>query len=562
MRPLALAPNAALLALALGAGAPAAAQRILWSSSPATASLPETPVAAAFSEEFADDFDAWGEVAGISIAGADCAGCAPAAVAAVELRFWSPRAGGGPGALEAEYRLEVGDDHLKVDPLRPAQVEIRLATPFAARGRHFVSVRLEFAAAGVWAWHTSRDAQRFDSAWQRGAGGLWAPAGPPAGGAGDLAFALASSAWDDVDRARGCGRFELEAPAPPAGVEAWRLIDVAALDAEGAIAVGVGKAAEGDRALAFERRLGVWRELAPPLPPASRLEAVETMPSGEVWLAGSYLRSAGPALGTRQPLVLVYHPERELWERLDPPILARGEGELFDLATHGEREIWLVGTALETVEGATRSTALLLRWNGVDFERHELPTLAAGGAEGLAAVASDGAAVWAVGGGGQSVRAPLVARWDGRAWQRVAAGGLDRAGALDSVAARPGELWIGGVTLAQDPLLVSFDGSRWLSHDSPAGGRALAAPEKGDVLTAGDGLASFHAALWQAEPGARGLALVGLSRPADCAVFAAGYQIAQGTERGLLLRLVRGGFADGFESGGFEAWSTLVAPAE
>ena len=558
--------TARTLALALAVAAPALApaafaQRLLWSAAPAGAALPLDPTPAPWSVELADDFDAWGEVAGVAIAGAGCDGCAPAAVSAVELRFWSPAPGGGPGALEAEYRLPAGDDHLKIDPAHPAALEIRLATPFAARGRHFVSLRVEFAGAGSWSWHLSRDPRRFEPAWERD-GGSWRPAGAALGAETDLAFDLTSSRWDGLDLARGCGRFELEAPAWPAGISAWRFLDVATLDAERALAVGVGKAAEGERALVFERRRGVWRQLAPDLAAGARLLAVEAMPWGEFWLVGSETPPAGSPVGGRRPLLLAYQPERESWERHALPALGTAEGELNALTVHREREVWLVGTATETVDGARRESALLVRSTGSGFERHELEPVTSSG-ESLAAVASDGEAVWAVGGGAARGQSPLVARWEGRAWTRVAAWGLDRAGLLLAVAARPGELWIGGVTLADDPLLVSFDGSRWDSHPSPVGGRALAVPEKEPALTAGAGLASFGKDGWIVEPALRELLLEGLAAPGGCAAFAAGAQSAQGSERGLVLRLVREGFGDGFESGGLEAWSFASgAPAD
>ncbi len=477
MRPLAHAPAALSLVLALAA-APAAAQRTLWSSPAGVEQLPENPVAAAWSVELADDFDAWGEIASLAVSGIDCPDCPAAEVAAVEVRFWSWQGSGGPGPLEAEYRVKVGDDHLQVDPLRPAKIGIRLATPFAARGRHFVSVRLEFAGTGVWAWLRGRDPGRLEPAWERDDAGLWAPALSPRGGAGDLAFELASSAWDEVDRARGCGRFELEAPAPPAGIYAWRLADVTALDAERAFAVGTGKSVVGERPVVLERRQGVWRSMAPPLPAGARLEAVEALPSGAIWFAGSALRAAGPAAETRQPLLLAWYPKSERWERLDAPAVTEGEGELFDLAAHGAQEVWLVGAANETVGGARRRSALLLRWTGAGFERHRLAAAPGGVDEGLSALASDGEVLWAVGGGGASPleASPLVARWNGREWERVAALGLDRAGSLDSVAARPGELWIGGVTQSLDPLLVGFDGNSWHSHASPAGGARWRCP--------------------------------------------------------------------------------------
>ncbi len=562
MRPSALFPALALTASTLALPAPAAAQRLLWSSAPGAGALPADPTPAPLSLELADDFEAWGEIAGLSVAGAACPHCEPSPLAAVEVRFWSGRAPGGPGALEAEFRFAAGDDHLKVDLARPDHLGLRFATPFAARGRHFVSVRLEFQGAGAWSWLRGSEAYRLEPAWVRGESGTWAPAADLAGIESDLAFELASSPWDEVDLARGCGRLELEAPPAPKEVSSWRLIDVAALDGERAFAIGSGKTPDGSRALAFERRQGVWRLLEAPLPAGAQLEAVEALPSGEIWFVGSHVAPGpGPLPEKRQPLILVHDPGPATWKPLPIAGLPGAQAELFDLTSGPGGTVWLVGSYLEAAGDAERRAPLLLHWDGAAFKRHELPPAPGGASEALVAVASDGEAVWAVGGGRSGALAgnPLVAYWKGGAWQRVAVWGLDGGGELESVAVRGAEVWIGGSDLGAAPLLLGYDGRDWSFHDSAIGGRALAAPKGADWVTAGAGLASFRAGGWRAEPGRLAIELTGLSAVAECSLYAVGAQPALGAERGVVLRLVREGFADGFESSGFAAWSAVGA---
>ena len=90
--------------------------------------------------EVADDFDltasidrivAWGFI--FPNVGADFSG--------VYVRFYASTDNGGPGALQSETFVPAGDPNL-VNGLDPGGwLDITLATPFAATGRHFVSVQ-------------------------------------------------------------------------------------------------------------------------------------------------------------------------------------------------------------------------------------------------------------------------------------------------------------------------------------------------------------------------------------------------------------------------------------
>jgi hypothetical protein len=156
MRPSALLATLALAASTLALPAPAAGERLLWSSAPGSGTLLADPTPAPFSIELADDFEVWREIAGLSVAGAVCPRCEPSPLAAVEVRFWSGRVPGGPGALEAEFRFAAGDDHRKVDLARPDHLGLRFATPLAARGVVLRLVREGFAdgfeSSGFAAW--------------------------------------------------------------------------------------------------------------------------------------------------------------------------------------------------------------------------------------------------------------------------------------------------------------------------------------------------------------------------------------------------------------------------
>ncbi len=543
------------LGLVLGAAATVDAQRVLWIAPRGDAALPERPTAAPLSTEFADDFEAWGDVALLTFDGRGCSTCGSMEVAAAEVRFWSWRSLDAPGRLEAEFTLNAGDLHLKIDPNQPSKIGVRLATPFAARGRHFVSIRLEFVGTGGWSWWRAAGAPRLSPAYERIGPDVWAPA--IAGAiATDLAFELATAPWDDLDLARGCGQLEVEVP--DQGIENvdWRMLDVAAVDADRAWAIGTAKSFGGERPLVFERRGERWRRLAPPLVAGARLAAVGAVSEKEIWFVGSAPYAPGPVAETRQPLALRYFPGDERWETLPAPLFPAGDSELAGLAARAPADIWLVGWATSPVAVGSERVALLLRWTGSRFEElpiagEPLPT-----GERLSAIAADGEEIWAVGGGAADLlaQAPLVVRWTGTEAERITVPGLDRAEQVAAVAVRGREVWIGGRSVAGDPILVNFDGSAWSSHPSSVGGSALAANDKGFV-TGGRGLASFIDGKWRAEPGGD-LTLSGLAAPRACALFAAGRFDSSLGERGALYRLAPRGFADGFESGGVGAWSS------
>lgn len=550
-----------VLGLALGTAAhgEARAQQLLWGSTRGELALPERPTESAHSIELADDFEAWGEIGAVVVDGLACAECAAPRLGAVELRFWRWRAERGPGELEAEIRLDAGDLGLTVDSERPGKLSLRLATPFAARGRHFLSVRLEFETIGAWSWWSAAGKPRLEPAWLRSETEGWSPAPSDSPIGVDLAFELTTSPWDDFALARGCGRLEVEAPPAPLGALPWRLVDVAAVDGERAWAVGVADAPEGRLPLLFERAKGAWSPLAAPLPVGARLSAVAAVSEKEIWFVGSAPYAPGPLPETRQPLAVRYLPTTGHWEILPTPVYLDGDAELLDVvATEGEG-IWAVGSAVIPVGDAVERVALALRHDGAAFERIPVAGRPSTG-EGLTAIAAAGGRIWAVGGDGAGAiaRNLLVARWNGRELERVAVPGLDRVDRLAAVALDADQVWLGGLTGGGDAVLVRFDGLAWQEHPSAVGGAALAADAKGFV-TAGAGLASFVDGKWRPEPDGPAVAFGGLAAPRPCALFAAGSHAASTGERGLVLRLVPRGFADGFESGGFEAW-TLAVP--
>lgn len=547
-------PTLALLLTFLPAAA-LEAQRVLWSAPRGASAIPEDPTEAPFSVELADDFEAWGDVTNVELDGAACTGCSAPAAKSVAVRFWSWTAADGPGDLVAEYFLQAGDDHLKIDAAAPSSIAVRLATPFAARGRYFVSLQIEFAGIGAWSWWTAADAPRLSPAWVRARDGAWGPAERT----NDLAFALSTTPWDDVDFALGCGQLEVETPMAPGLEASWRATDVAALDRDRAWAIGVAKAEAGPRPLFFERRRGIWRTVDLPVGDDVELRAIEVVSAKEVWVVGSFLFQPGPAAEVRQPLALRYLPDASRWEVLATPLLLEGEALFTDLVGRADGEVWIVGSSTQTVDGAARRVARLWSHDGTTFKDLTIEDAIGGGDEELTAIAGVGTETWMVGGGTDPAARSqaVVLRWNGASAERVAVPGIESFARIHSVAAAEGEVWIGGRSRTEDPVLLHLDGRVWTESSSRVGGDALAARPKRGFATAGPALASTVGTEWKPEPDG-GLRANAIAAPATCALFVAGRFETSLGDRGAFYRLAPRGFGDGFESSGFEAWSEAV----
>jgi len=547
-------PALALL-LALSPVAALEAQRVLWTAPRGASAIPADPTEAPFSVELADDFEAWGDVTQIQFDGEACTSCSAPVPKSVVVRLWSWSAAQGPGDLLAEQLFRAGDDHLKIDGERPSAIAVRLVTPFAARGRYFVSMQIEFESVGAWSWWRADDGPRLAPAWLRSGDHAWSPVAV----ASDLAFELSTSPWDDVDLALDCGQLEVETPMAPDLEAPWRALDVAALDGDRAWAIGVAKEATGPRPLFLERREGRWRTVALPVADSVDLRAVAVASEKEIWVVGSRPLQVGPVAELRQPLALRYFPSEERWEVLETPVLPDGDAYFNDVVARSGGEIWLVGSAAVAEVAGSRRTARLWSFDGIDFKALAIEDSLDPADEELSAIAGEGIDTWMVGGGTDPVTATrsLVLRWNGTAAKRVAVPLVESFAKVLSVAAAAGEVWLGGRSRTGDPVLLHGDDSVWSESTSPVGGDALASRPGSGFVTSGPALASTAGMVWKMEPDG-GLRSFALATPAQCALFAAGHFETGIGDRGAFYRLATRGFADGFESSGFEAWSAVV----
>jgi hypothetical protein len=269
----------ALLALSLFA-APAMAQtEVVWVN-PANSTMMTIPsvlraAAPAEDSEAADDFEVAGTIERIDVGGYQCFNCALTQVAGVFVRFyeWTPA---GPGALQAEHHLAASDPGFRFDPLEPAALEVTLPAPFAASGRHFVSVQLEVGAEGAWAWWVSAWASpSLQRLWHRDrANGAWGAYRSPFGGdvVADLTFTLwGRDATPPPAGSDPCGDW-VEVPSPdPAGTRHVVLRDIEVVADDDVWAVGENQVLVAGRPVTLTHTAhwdgSAWSVVPSPCPP-------------------------------------------------------------------------------------------------------------------------------------------------------------------------------------------------------------------------------------------------------------------------------------------------------
>ncbi|TDD01713.1 hypothetical protein E1292_25120 [Nonomuraea deserti] len=121
------------------------------------------------------------------------------------------------------------------------------------------------------------------------------------------------------------------------------------------------------------------------------------------------------------------------------------------------------------IAGTRRGQPMVWHGSARGFEQAEMPTVAGGGT--LVAVWQNGPSdVWAVGQAGES---PLVVRWDGAFWKRVALPPGWRGELTSVTASGPRDVWIASlrpVGTARHVVLLHWDGRTWTRERSPSPG--------------------------------------------------------------------------------------------
>lgn len=478
-----------------------------------------------FDVESADDFDFTGTVERVIAFGYySFQSPPPADITGVFVRFYAS-ANDMPGALQHEVFVAQGDPRFVHTPT-PTELDVTLPQPFAASGKHFVSVQLVSQSAQSWQWWSASNGPpattRLASAYRRdrGAQGPWQVHETVLGQELDLAFELWGSDATvlplPIDP---CGPWE-EVAVPPLpsnyGTTVLRDLVVIADDdvwAVGDPSVEVQFLNYEYKNLALHWDGEEWREVPTPNPsvfPApfgsTGLQAVDALSSSFVWALGNYETRDDLGFVIDQPLVLRWNGSS--WDQLEVanPNL---DSYAYGVKLLAPNDAWIVGGQAGFCSGG-----MAVHWDGSSFRVTPTPgsCVLPGGTPGFDLEDVDGVAsddVWAVGGGsdGDFSAQTYVLHWDGSAWSHVSAPGPGFARRLFDVHARASDdVWavgqyeeIVGPSVQYFAWAIHWDGSSWTLHDGatqPIGSGAVHAVGPNDVYTAGGRITHWDGTAW------------------------------------------------------------------
>jgi hypothetical protein len=198
----------------------------------------------------------------------------------------------------------------------------------------------------------------------------------------------------------------------------------------------------GSRTLMEHWNGHVWSAVPTPSPgtAVNEIRAVDAVAPDDVWAAGLW---SDEGRWLRHGLVL--HWNGTAWRQVRIPFQS-GEAHLDGISASGPDDAWAVGELCPgPCSGLAHSTALVLHWNGTKFTRVQPAALGAARSGMNAVLDVSPTEAWAVGGTSANRVAPthpLVERWNGARWRRVAAPPAGKSSELYDVLPGPGgRLW-------------------------------------------------------------------------------------------------------------------------
>jgi len=389
----------------------------------------------AFQREVADDFDFTGAITRVFVAGFNGGPTgSPTPIDGVWVRFYDWTAS-GPGALQAAYFVAGTDPNVGVEA-RPSGVEVGLATPFLATGKHFVSVQVDFTTYGTWEpWASNVGAPRLSTGWARtnlGAWGLYTPLFATQPLMADVDIVIYT------DPAPVCAPWN-EVAVPSPGVDAG-LVAVEALTNGEVWALGNNSVTQAATLNSFpfalRKSAGSWSIVNLPSAPTAgtagsrtTMETLEALAPNDIWAAGSH-KVVVPG-GWYGGQIRADHWNGSNWTTMNTPLpptsgsAGYAGSRITDIKGLASNDVWFVGEWVGPYPGAVGTQpALAMHWDGVDFTLTPTPQVLPSGGNGLEAV--DGVAsndLWAVGGGadGDTANYSYVLHWNGSAWTHAPA---------------------------------------------------------------------------------------------------------------------------------------------
>lgn len=432
--------------------------------------------------EVADDFDYTGSLGRMFVNGhGPFNGSYP--VDGVWLRFYAWSAS-GPGALQHERFLAAGDANLGVLTI-PATIDITLAPPFVASGKHFVSVQIDFASSGGywWPWTGSAATPQLTHAWRRDnlAGGGWTQYSDVLGPVNkDMSFALHAA-----PNPSSCAEWSAT-PTPIPSQDYTILRDLHVLAGDDVWAVGhfqqltPGYTEQITLAMHFDG--AQWSVTPTPSPaPGPNLSndylwAVDGVAANDVWAGGEQnMQVPGGWVGS-QPLGI--HWDGSTWSEVPMPIPPTSVGagytgsSVLEIEAIASNDVWFLGRWNGPYPGTSSTRpAMAIHWDGSGFTQFLAPVIA--GQQAItAADSSSSSNVWAVGTQSSSTtQYPYVVRWDGANWSHVLmppAGTTSQVFDIDVVSAN--EVWVmalRNVGTTTQPFLMKWNGTSWSQMSVP-----------------------------------------------------------------------------------------------
>ena len=257
-----------------------------------------------------------------------------------------------------------------------------------------------------------------------------------------------------------CGLNWRQVPSADPGATANILLDVAAVGANDAWAVGYYSDGGPLQTLIQRWNGAAWTVVPSPNSSSTNntLSGVDVVSTNDVWAVGEYYEPGG----TRQPLFL--H-----WDGIEWSIVPTGGGlpssSLADVDAISANDVWAVGFC-----SCDDGMAFIMHWNGSAWSRINTPNLGNNLLFGVSGLSAND--VWAVG-RGQDLEA-LTLHWDGVVWSEVPTPDFPDDSALRAVVAiSPNDVWAVGyyfVTFFDYvTLTMHWDGSQWTIVPSPEG---------------------------------------------------------------------------------------------
>jgi hypothetical protein len=488
----------------------------VWNTGWTNLTLGASHVSGPEDREVADDFDHAGPIGRVFAEGhGPLNGSYP--VDAVTVRFYAWTAA-GPGALQVEHVLAAGDPRLRVAAI-PETVDITLPQPFAATGKHFVSVQIDFAPSGGswWPWTGGSTTPQLSHAWIRDnvAGGGWKQyvdiLGVPS--TRDMSFTLISA-----PSGASCSEW-MEVPAPVPNPDYSILRDIEVIAADDVWAVGHYEQTSGPNTeqltLAMRYDGTAWSVTPTPSPaPApgmanDYLWAVEALAPDDVWAAGEQnMQVTGGWVGP-QPFAL--HWDGSAWSEVPTPIPPTSVGagyagsSVLEIEAISTNDVWFLGRWVGPYPNTQNTRpAMAMRWNGQQIDLHDTPVLA-GSQQIHAADAYSANEIWAVGSmSSPSTPYPYVIRWDGSSWSHVTMPPAGTTPAVADVAVlAPNDVWISCTRIVgtgTDEFLMHYDGTGWTQHAAPTIG-PMFARSGSDIWLAGSQAHHWDGSVWRIADG-------------------------------------------------------------